>query len=397
MLVAVAVDRCRGGGTVLLEIRPPRSEAEGTVFTVQDTAPPLEAATRDSMFNPASPPAGSDPAELLDFALRLSLCGALAELMNAEIGCQPRQSSDGSDGNVVWLALPAEALPQRSTEEDQSPTAIGPGGVAELTLRRPRTRVLLVEDVPANQIVTATLLRRDGHMIDIASSGPEAIEAVRRRPYDLVFMDFLMPGMSGQAAAAAIRKLPEPCRSVPILALTADVLADDEAEIRKSGLDGFLSKPVTRSGLLAALDRFVWYRSASPEPMPRPIRLAEEDHGPPQVLAAERLLELRTNLSPETFVRLVEECLLDLDHQLPALRRAMAGGSLGAITAHAHAMVGMAASYGMASLEASLRAILAAARTQDNFGLGAHAMARVEEELAAASRALREMMQDVLA
>jgi hypothetical protein len=75
----------------------------------------------------------------------------------------------------------------------------------------------------------------------------------------------------------------------------------------------------------------------------------------------------------------------------------MAGSSLGAITAHAHAMVGMAASYGMASLEASLRAILAAARAQDSFGLGAEAMARVEEEHAAASRALREMMQDVLA
>jgi hypothetical protein len=60
-------------------------------------------------------------------------------------------------------------------------------------------------------------------------------------------------------------------------------------------------------------------------------------------------------------------------------------------------MVGMAASYGMASLEASLRTILAAARTQDSFGLGVEAMARVEEELAAASRALREMMQDVLA
>jgi CheY-like chemotaxis protein len=241
------------------------------------------------------------------------------------------------------------------------------------------------------------LLRREGHLIDIASSGPEAIEAVRRTPYDLVFMDFLMPGMSGQAAAAAIRKLPEPGRSVPILALTADVLADDEREIRKFGLDGFLSKPVTRAGLLSALNRFVWYRSASPEPMARPVRLTEEDPASRQVLATERLLELRTNLSPETFVRLVEECLLDLDHQLPALRRAMAGGSVGAITAHAHAMVGMAASYGMASLEASLRSILAAVRTDDRFGLGPEAIERVETELAAASRALREMMQDVLA
>ena len=298
---------------------------------------------------------------------------------------------------MMWLALPHQALPQRSSQEDWASTSVSAGEVLELAPRRPRARVLLVEDVPANQIVTATLLRRDGHLVDIASSGPEAIEAVRRTPYDLIFMDFLMPGMSGQAAATAIRKLPEPSRSVPMLALTADVLADDEQEIRKAGLDGFLSKPVNRIGLLGALDRFVWYRSVSPEPTARPVRLPDEDQPPPQVLATERLLELRTNLSPETFVRLVEECLVDLDHQLPALRRAIAGGSAGAITAHAHAMVGMAAGYGMASLEASLRSILAAARTGDQFGLGPEAMGRVEAELSAAGRALREMMQDVLA
>ena len=395
-LVAVAMDRSHGG-TVRLEAQPARNQSEGAVFAVHDTAPPLDPATRRTMFSPAVRPEGPDPSGLLEFNLRLALCGTLAELMHADISCQPAEASDSLGGNVVLVVLPAEALPQRSTEEDWSPAAIGPGDPVELAPRRPRTRVLLVEDVPANQIVTATLLRREGHTIDIASSGPEAIEAVRRTPYDLVFMDFLMPGMSGKAAAAAIRELPEPGRSLPILALTADVLADDETEIRKSGLDGFLSKPVSRAALLAALDRFVWYRSASQGLLPQPARLAEEGQGPPQVLATERLLELRSNLSPETFVRLIEECLLDLDQELPALRRAMATGSLGSITAHAHAMVGMAASYGMASLEASLRTILAAARTQDSFGLGAEAMARVEAEHAAASRALREMMQDVLA
>jgi CheY-like chemotaxis protein len=397
MLVNIAVDHGRGG-MVLLDARPARSESEGAVFTVRDTAPPFQTTTTDGLFRPAVRPAGVEPEGLADHRLRLSLCGALAALLSAEIGCMPRKPPDDVEGNMIWLALPPQALPQRSPQEDWTPTStVFSGEAQEPTARRPRTRVLLVEDVPANQIVTATLLRREGHLIDIASSGPEAIEAVRRTPYDLVFMDFLMPGMSGQAAAAAIRKLPEPGRSVPILALTADVLADDEREIRKFGLDGFLSKPVTRAGLLSALNRFVWYRSASPEPMARPVRLTEEDPASRQVLATERLLELRTNLSPETFVRLVEECLLDLDHQLPALRRAMAGGSVGAITAHAHAMVGMAASYGMASLEASLRSILAAVRTDDRFGLGPEAIERVETELAAASRALREMMQDVLA
>jgi hypothetical protein len=88
---------------------------------------------------------------------------------------------------------------------------------------------------------------------------------------------------------------------------------------------------------------------------------------------------------------------MDLDHRLPGLKRAFAAGSIGAITAHSHAMVGMAAGYGMASLEVSLRAIMAAARTGDTASMGPEAIAKVEADLASASRALREMLQDVLA
>ncbi len=69
----------------------------------------------------------------------------------------------------------------------------------------PRTRILLVEDILANQLVTATLLRREGHLVDIASNGAEAISAVAGRPYDLVFMDIFMPGMSGLDTTRRIR------------------------------------------------------------------------------------------------------------------------------------------------------------------------------------------------
>ena len=80
-------------------------------------------------------------------------------------------------------------------------------------------------------------------------------------------------------------------------------------------------------------------------------------HDPWAVLSHTRIRELRANLPPETFVSLVEECLSDLDHRLPALRRAVASGNTGAITAHAHAMVGMAANHGMAALETRLSTI----------------------------------------
>ena len=75
------------------------------------------------------------------------------------------------------------------------------------------------------------------------------------------------------------------------------------------------------------------------------------------ILSAERVDELRSNLPREELVEMVEECISDMFHRLPALRRSLAAGSSGAITAQAHAMVGMAGGYGMAVLEARLRAM----------------------------------------
>ena len=118
----------------------------------------------------------------------------------------------------------------------------------------PRTRVLLADDVLANQLVTATLLRREGHMVDVVSSGLDAVEAVRRVPYDLILMDIFMPEMGGQEATRIIRSMPQPASVTPIIALTANGTADDEAEFKASGIGWHPGKarlPAAASGCLA--------------------------------------------------------------------------------------------------------------------------------------------------
>jgi HPt (histidine-containing phosphotransfer) domain-containing protein len=110
----------------------------------------------------------------------------------------------------------------------------------------------------------------------------------------------------------------------------------------------------------------------------------------------ERISELRTNLAPATFVKLMDECLVDMDHRLPALRRALVAGTPGAITAHAHAMVGMAAGYGMAALESRLHQIMDAARTGDLSALGRGIVAALEKDFEQAARSLRDMLRTEL-
>ena len=378
-------------------------------LAVRDQGPAIPAQARDQLFRPFSRlprPDGDDP---VGTGLGLAICRHLIGMMGGEIGWEPWERTGGSQGapeteagagNSFWIRLPLDAAPVLVP----AAAAYGPGRDAASLLRAaasrhrlPRTRILLVEDIPANQVVTATMLRREGHMVDIAASGEQAIQAVSTKPYDIVFMDIFMPGMSGQEATQCIRALPAPARNLPILALTANVSPQDEAIFRAAGMDGFLGKPVSLPELLRALERHAWSADPGIE-MPNAMQPTEytKAAGLSQALAAERIAELRSNLPPATFASLVEECLVDLDHRMPALRHALASGAAGIIAAQAHAMVGMAAGYGMAALEAALRRIMDDARRGEHAVLGPDRAAEIESELTRGAAALRELLQKEL-
>jgi signal transduction histidine kinase/CheY-like chemotaxis protein len=387
-------------GDVWLHAEAGRNAAEGLRLLVKDRGPVIGAAARRRLFQPFSRLERSDNNRFVGSGLGLSICQELVTLMGGTIGCEPWTAPDGQQGNVFWLALPASIL------------SVSPPAVSALPAMRqlfldlprrplPRTRILLVEDVVANQIVVATMLRREGHMVDVASTGESAVEAAQRSHYDLIFMDIFLPGMSGQEATAVIRSLPEPTRSVPIIALTADASPHFETLIRAFGIDGVLGKPVSLAALQDAVNDHVWSgqrvtRTDGPPDVPVPARGhpgRPDVAGDNAMLAADRIHELRRKLPPQVFATLIEACLVDLDARMRDLSRAIEAGSIGAIAAHTHAMVGMACGYGMTSLEASLRDIMAAARTGDIALLGSDALWQVKSDLASADRAFRQMLQ----
>ncbi len=123
-------------------------------------------------------------------------------------------------------------------------------------VERDMFRILLVEDNMINQKVAVRMLQKLGYTCDIAKNGKEAVEAVTEKGYDLLFMDCQMPVMDGFEATRAIRKLEE-VGDVPIVAMTANVMKGDRELCIESGMNDYISKPITLESIKLVLERFM--------------------------------------------------------------------------------------------------------------------------------------------
>ena len=121
--------------------------------------------------------------------------------------------------------------------------------------RVPPMRVLMAEDNAFNQRVAGVMLSKLGQSCDMVADGREAVEAVRDRGYAVVFMDMQMPEVDGLEATRQIRAMPLPGRQPYIIALTANALQGDRDRCLEAGMDDYVSKPMRREDLAAALVR----------------------------------------------------------------------------------------------------------------------------------------------
>jgi CheY-like chemotaxis protein len=117
--------------------------------------------------------------------------------------------------------------------------------------------VLVAEDNPVNQTVARRLLTRLGCIVDVVSTGREALAASMQAEYAVIFMDCQMPELDGYEATALIRAREGSGRRVPIVALTASAMREDRERCLSAGMDDYVSKPVRLRELQVALERWL--------------------------------------------------------------------------------------------------------------------------------------------
>lgn len=227
-----------GGVRVRLATRDSRT-GQRLRIEIEDTGVGISVAARARLFERFEQGDGSTTRRFGGSGLGLAATKALTEQMGGRVGFKSREGR----GSTFWIDIPAPAC---------EPPLSGPEA-DERWLQG--LKVLVVEDNATNRLVATRMLGALGADVDTAVDGADGVRRAAAQTYDLIFMDIQMPVMDGIEAARRIRALPGPVGQTPIVATTANVMADQVERYRQAGMDGHVAKPISPSALLGEIAR----------------------------------------------------------------------------------------------------------------------------------------------
>jgi len=245
----------RGEVTLSVVVRWKNAAEVRTLFTVSDTGIGIAREEQRRIFAPFTQVDSSPTRRFQGSGLGLAVSHELVKLMGGRIWVESQlgvgsrfrftvrfERGQGASPAVSGISAGRQPGPRGGSPVDQRLTM--------RPLRRPlpwvdSLRILLAEDIPANQRLIISLLERRGHKVWLAQQGQEAIDLFQRMPFDLIIMDVQMPIVDGLQATAAIRRLQQSDqRRIPIVAITAHAMPGDRQRCLEAGMDAYLSKPI---------------------------------------------------------------------------------------------------------------------------------------------------------
>ncbi|PKU23850.1 ATP-binding protein [Telmatospirillum siberiense] len=230
-----------GGVSLTLGVVSDTPERKRIRFLVSDTGIGIDDTARQRLFTEFTQADSSISRRFGGTGLGLAICRKLVELMEGTITVE----SEAGKGSRFIVEIPMAAGEGAFVQPARVTASIRP------------LKILVAEDDPTNRKLISVLLDRGGHTVEVVPDGAEAVAAIRERSFDLVLMDMRMPVVDGLEACRRIRALPGETGKVPVIALTANALREDEEACRNAGMDDYLAKPFSPARLTAVLLRNV--------------------------------------------------------------------------------------------------------------------------------------------
>ncbi|MBN1817073.1 MAG: CBS domain-containing protein [Sedimentisphaerales bacterium] len=221
-------------------------------FDVEDTGIGISPEQQEGIFDVFSQADSSTTRKFGGTGLGLAITRQLAELLDGALTL----SSQMGRGSVFSLLIPANVKPeeQPSLDKYEQANEIRNALPAEAQKTGSKTRVLVAEDNPANQMLIDLLLRRAGLDAVLVGDGQEAVEKAASEDFDLILMDIQMPRMNGYEATRELRRNGF---EKPIVAVTAHAMVGDAEKCLEAGCNNYISKPIKRDVFYSVLAKYL--------------------------------------------------------------------------------------------------------------------------------------------
>lgn len=369
-------------GSVVLDVASCSSKDPESVcvtFTVRDTGIGIPEEKQKVIFDSFQQADDATTRQFGGTGLGLSISKLLVNLMGGELSIQ----SSPDIGSTFRCDLSFKIGDPAALEADRRELKLS----RELPFMEP-LRILVVEDNPLNRELAGSFLTKQGHTVQEAANGRDALQALKNDIFDIVLMDIQMPQLDGVATTQAIRKtenLLTPA-SVPVIALTAHAFKEDRQRFFDAGMDGYVAKPIDLALLLQEMQRVLERRPAENAPrntLTQSDNLEEEHLG-----GREKALELLQG-NMELLKRLDKHFLRDAPKEIENLRAAFEDWDLPLMASLAHNLKGTSATVGASRVSALARKIEAATN-----GSAAFDLPKLLQSLDAALKTVCEMLEN---
>jgi signal transduction histidine kinase/CheY-like chemotaxis protein len=306
-------------------------------FAVTDTGIGISKEAVPMLFQPFSQIDMSPARRHAGTGLGLAVSKQLVELMRGEIGV----TSELDKGSTFWFTTVFEK--QRPFETSLSTPSHHPKEGYRLFRARQEHPILVADDNAVNQKVAARMLEKMGCKVDVVSNGREAIAAVEKAQYGMIFMDCQMPDLDGIEATREIRRLQGRKHLTVIIAMSANAVQGEEEKYLAAGMDDYICKPVTTAAFALMLEKWSVGEAATEQ-------CAAKDVEPPRgraIVDAARLAALRQlSDDPDFLPSLLALFLSETPGRLTELRRAICAQDPQTVQTVAHLQKGSCVNIG---------------------------------------------------